>query len=241
MSSGTARSSRVESTHSEGVLVRDDWLSDRLGRGVYALVGEPVEPPGPAFVFAKVPVDDVARLALLEQAGFRVVDVNVSLTYSGGECGAPVFDVGPWRTSEGPQLVAIAESSFTFSRFHLDPEIPKESADRVKAEWIRSYIEGSRGLELLAARIDQVPVGFLAVLESSDARVIDLIGVASAQRGRGAGRALVQAFVHRHYGSANELQVGTQIANLPSLRLYQGLGFVISEAAYVLHRHVGAP
>ncbi|MHB8643771.1 MAG: GNAT family N-acetyltransferase [Gaiellaceae bacterium] len=222
------------------MLVRDDWLSDRLGRDVYALLGEPVEPPGPALVFAKVPVDDVVRVALLEEAGFRVVDVNVTLTYAGGDCGPPALDVGPWRTSEAAQLVAIAESSFRFSRFHLDPKISKESADRVKGDWIRGYTEGGRGLELLAARIDQVPVGFLAVLESGDARIIDLVGVAGAHRGRGVGRALIQAFVHRHHGSGNELRVGTQIANVPSLRLYQGLGFTVSEAAYVLHRHVGA-
>jgi hypothetical protein len=33
--------------------------------------------------------------------------------------------------------------------------------------------------------------------------------------------------------------VGTQAANIPSLRLYESFGFRVCETAYVLHAHVG--
>jgi RimJ/RimL family protein N-acetyltransferase len=35
--------------------------------------------------------------------------------------------------------------------------------------------------------------------------------------------------------------VGTQIANLPSIRLYEKLGFSLVKSAYVMHRHVPQP
>jgi hypothetical protein len=35
------------------------------------------------------------------------------------------------------------------------------------------------------------------------------------------------------------MRVGTQIANIPSLRLYERLGFTMAESAYVLHAHRG--
>ena len=34
--------------------------------------------------------------------------------------------------------------------------------------------------------------------------------------------------------------VGTQVANVPSIRLYTKLGFVLSKSTYVLHLHHGA-
>ena len=66
---------------------------------------------------------------------------------------------------------------------------------------------------------------------------IELLIAARAIQGVGA--ALVSAFVQRHGPLATELRTGTQIANVPSLRLYERLGFSISSASYVLHLHRG--
>ena len=104
-----------------------------------------------------------------------------------------------------------------------------------------TYVHGSRGEALLVARLAGRVAGFLAVIGSgpADARVraIDLVAVDTAAQGRGVGQALVQAFVSRFAGSSERLQVGTQVANAPSLRLYQKLGFEIRRSAYVMHYH----
>lgn len=193
---------------------------------------------GPGLWYAKVDVAESAAVARLEERGFRVVDVNVTLRHGGGAAhNESRGDVGPATPDEHERLVEIAGRCFRYSRFHLDPEIPNELADRVKREWVRSYVQRRRGIELLAARDADRPVGFLAVLQNGPARVIDLVGVDPAYQGRGVGSALVSAFLRRHGPEADELLVGTQIANVPSLRLYAGKGFVVERAAYVLHRH----
>jgi dTDP-4-amino-4,6-dideoxy-D-galactose acyltransferase len=84
--------------------------------------------------------------------------------------------------------------------------------------------------------------GFLAVLETktqggSDA-IIDLVGVDARYQGKGAGRALSQMFVERWKDRANRLRVGTQSSNIPAMRLYESLGFRITETSYVLHAHM---
>jgi ribosomal protein S18 acetylase RimI-like enzyme len=79
--------------------------------------------------------------------------------------------------------------------------------------------------------------GFLAVALSGEAAVIDLVGVAPHMQSRGLGSALVQAFVSRWRSKAQVLRVGTQIANVASLRLYQRCGFWLEDARYVLHCH----
>ena len=213
----------------------DPWLAGVLGRPVYDVDGEPGDEPG--FHYAKVDVEDVARVHALSARGFYTVDVNVTLAHERSTAGGG-GDVEVARPEHHGALLDVAGSCFRYSRFHLDPQLPDELADAVKREWVRSYVEGTRGLELLAAVDEGAPAGFLAVLERDGARVIDLIGVAPSAQGRGVGKALVQAFVSRHSAPGRELLVGTQAANVPSLRLYAALGFSIRSSAYVLHRHV---
>lgn len=213
---------------------RDDWLSDVLGYDAW----NGAAPAGVerALVTRRVPAGDVAALGEAEADGFAVVDVNVTLERGGFDpVATPSVSVA--APEQADALLDVAGSCFRFSRFHLDPRIDREAADRVKREWVRSYVEGRRGVELLSAGTD----GFLCVLEADDgARVIDLVGVAPAVQGRGLGADLVAAFGSRHGADGRTLRVGTQVANTPSLRLYEKLGFRVAAATYVLHRHVGA-
>jgi GNAT superfamily N-acetyltransferase len=219
----------------------DVWLSEQLGYTVVVLDDEDGAPLATtrSLAVAKVPVEDVARVERLQRSGFWVVDVNVTLTLAAARAQprphtADVLPVGP---EQAAALLEIAGSCFRYSRFHLDPAIPRPLADRVKREWARSYLDGRRGLELIVAVEGSAPVGFLAVLGDDGTRVIDLVGVAEDAQGRGVGSALVSAFIERHAADCAVLQVGTQIANIPSLRLYGSFGFAVSSAAYVLHRH----
>jgi ribosomal protein S18 acetylase RimI-like enzyme len=82
-------------------------------------------------------------------------------------------------------------------------------------------------------------VGFLAALVSERNAVIDLVGVDKQYQRRRVGAALTQAFIDHYRPSASSLQVGTQVANVPSMRLYERLGFSISKTQYVLHLHRG--
>jgi dTDP-4-amino-4,6-dideoxy-D-galactose acyltransferase len=217
----------------------DAWLSDVLGFAAYAAdSADDAPPPGErSLIYAKVPVADPGSTAEFTARQFAVVDVNVTLMRrpDAGLLPDQPATVLPARPEHGAALVDIAAHCFRFSRFHLDPELPSQLADKVKAEWVRSYVEGRRGIELLAAMSDGVPVGFLAVLADGDVRAIDLVGVVPDRQGQGIGHSLVSAFIARH--GDHDLRVGTQIANLPSLRLYQRSGFSLTSAAYVLHRH----
>ena len=223
--------------------LRDAWLSDVLGFDAYGVTtasASAAPAKGRALYTCRVPAEDVEAVEGLADADFRIVDVNVTLERE-GDGGLSGTSVAPAAAHQYEALLDIAGSCFRYSRFHLDPHIPTELAHRVKREWVRSYVEGRRGVELLAATHDGEAAGFLAVLEAQDgAQVIDLIGVAAAVQGRGIGESLVGAFAQRHGDGGRTLRVGTQVANVPSLRLYEKLGFRVVSATYVLHRHVGA-
>lgn len=225
----------------------DPWLAEIIGQPAFrVLPGEPAalrEPLAAGFYYAKIPTSDIASVSTLEQQGFRVVDVNVTLEHAGGaraeEPAPAVVRVREHRPEDHAALLEMAETSFTVSRFHLDPQFPAELANRIKREWVASYLAGRRGDRLWVAEIDQRPAGFLAALAAAEPSlaVIDLIGVAAAARRRGVGKALVLEFA-RCYADRAQRRVGTQVANLPSLRLYEECGFRLAESAYVLHAHV---
>jgi ribosomal protein S18 acetylase RimI-like enzyme len=218
----------------------DVWLTQVLGFSVYATdrSGDAPDDDGRSLTYARVDVADTEAVARMTANGFAVVDVSLTLA-NRRPAETPHQAVQPATPQQGEALVDIAGRCFRFSRFHMDPLIPDELADNVKREWVRSYVEGRRGIELLAAVDNGEAVGFLAVLEGEGTRSIDLIGVAPEAQGRGVGRALVGCFIERHAAPGRDLRVGTQAANVPSVRLYESLGFSLASAAYVLHLHRG--
>ena len=216
----------------------DPWLAERLGRPAFTVEAEDdpgVAAPASAFLQTRVSAADVARVAELERAGWSVVDVNVTLARDpGAETGSPAWAVHRATAADRDPLLAIAENDYDVSRFHLDAEIPDPVARRIKHDWLGACLDGERGDHVLVADADSGPAGFLAVLRTPDAQVIDLIAVRAAARGTGAGRALV---AHLLAASDATVRVGTQIANVGALRFYEALGFRAVDTRYVLHRH----
>lgn len=239
------------------------------GTGATSDLANHIDTEGRAFYFAKIATDNVADVTALSRLGFGVVDTNVTFELTDNESqfvvdavalprtstrdlrrpgdaarGADAtvvttddLDIGELKPAEADAVLDIAGSAFRYSRFHLDPRIDDALADHIKREWIRNYVLGKRGAGLLVARERNRPIGFLAHLVTRGTAVIDLIAVASDAHGRGAGSALTAAFAGVYAGMPRI--VGTQIANVPSIRLYTKLGFALARSQYVLHLHAG--
>jgi len=235
----------------------DAWLAELFGHAVFALhVAEGDAEPGAAlaahaaaqaraFYFAKLDTRRVAQARQLAGAGMYVVDVNVVFSLDRPPVHAPGpiagVEVGEPAAHDSEAVLDVAENAFEVSRFHLDPRVSKELAGRIKRAWVASYLRKLRGDRLFVARREGRAVGFLAALWAEPAQetaVIDLIGVAPDQHRRRIGEALVNAFVAHYRPAARALIVGTQVANIRSMRFYEKLGFSMSRSQYVLHGHV---
>lgn len=252
----------VSKLGSESAVVRidaDAWLAAQMGHAVFKLDFCRVEHRGSeshvreaieahacqhagAMYYAKVGTDEIDAVRVLGAAGFYVVDASVTLEARRtpaprAAAGVRVVDAAPAHEAA---VLDIAETCFRYSRFHLDPAVPRILANRIKREWIASYFRGLRGDRLFVALADERPAGFLAAL-TPDARTarIDLIGVAEAASRRGIGAALVSSFTNQYGRTHSCLEVATQLANVPSLRLYASCGFVVAASQYVLHLHSG--
>jgi GNAT superfamily N-acetyltransferase len=194
------------------------------------------------FYYVKLATDAMVQLQELQLCGFRVIDVNVTLereplSEEGGN--HPDCQIGEFNKEHHDCIAEIAESCFVYSRFHLDPRISNEVANRIKREWVENCMSGARGDRLWVAQWDGKTVGFLAEMNLQQngvlTAVIDLVGVGRQHQGQGIGRTLVENVLCST--EADRVRVGTQAANVPSLRLYENAGFRIVETQYVLHGH----
>jgi dTDP-4-amino-4,6-dideoxy-D-galactose acyltransferase len=240
------------------IRIREDaWLAEIMARPVFRLeAGEPASADADAlaahvrqqergFYYAKVDAERIDTVRLLAAAGFVVVDTNVVFELDRrselpAEPGAVA--IGALEPADEDALLEVAATAFTRTRFHLDPLVGADVANAIKRSWCQSYARQKRGDRLFVAKLandpDRRPAGFLAALTTPQSAVIDLIGVAPAFQRRRVGAALTAAFVEHYRGRVPALQVGTQVANIPSIRLYERSGFSLVRSQYVLHLHV---
>jgi ribosomal protein S18 acetylase RimI-like enzyme len=227
-------------------LQSDPWLTRVLAREAFHLeLSESPDsaarisshlPDGPAFVDIKHPVRDVAGLGILVDAGFRMIDTQVSLDRDGPlSTGSPSGAVRFATPDDKASVGRVASTSFSLSRFHLDPAIHPDTANRLKESWAQNFFEGTRGDHMVVAEAKGQAVGFLQLIANGNTLVIDLIAIDAAHRGKRLGEALI-GFAAAEC-RPDRMVVGTQICNVPSLRLYERLGFRVTDASYVLHRH----
>lgn len=226
-----------------GMALKPDlWLGERIGKPAWRLTqtgreldAVPLPRETPSFCDVRVPVNEIEVANRLQCAGFRLIDTSIQLERA-------IWPVGQSRTSrfavpeDKAAVQRIAEHSFTFSRFHLDPSIPKSAADRIKRDWAGNFFSGDRGDAMVVSVVDDEVAGFLQLLQQGDVLTIDLIAVDSRFRGKGLARDMIR-FAEVEMMGVERLKVGTQAANARSLHTYVADKFQLMNATYIFHFH----
>jgi hypothetical protein len=219
-------------------LVEDRWLAEQIDKAVFRLSGEPPEPLPAGFIYAKVPADDRQLFGRLQSMGFQLVDTAMtfesSIPFAGTHPSGTQFRMA--TPEDAASVLDIARTSFAYDRFHADPQIPKTVADRVKKAWVANYFSGKRGDWLVVADVAGKPEGFLLLLNSEGKLVIDLIAVSAERRGQHLARGMI-AFAAQSLPQFTTMRVGTQVANIPSIRHNEAMGFCLVGVQHILHCH----
>jgi ribosomal protein S18 acetylase RimI-like enzyme len=189
----------------------------------------------------KVPVSNIYDCNHLQRLNFFLVDTNIQLQKLSDKSSllANNLDVRFSKSSDQDAVLKIAANSFTYDRFHNDPDITQEAAEKIKVEWAKNYFMNARGDWMVVVEEGGVIFGFLQLLRGVDgALIIDLIAVDQNYRNKGAAQKMI-SFAMRNCETKTEVvRVGTQLANLPSISLYLKMGFTVISASYVFHRHI---
>lgn len=233
---------------------QDKWLSEKIGKNVYQLnISDFSEEDflntwkefridhakERYLVFSKICTNSLNIFHCLEKNNFKLIDTNL------------IFELNDNKFSEKQQqnnieicfaekkyqqdIENIAKDNFLYSRFHLDPLIDDEIANQIKQNWVKNYFFGKRGDQMVLALMNNKPIGFLQLIIKEKTIIIDLIGVDKIVQGRGVASSMIQ-FAQTNI-KPSCIKVGTQISNLPSINLYQKLGFALNRSDYVFHYH----
>lgn len=216
-------------------LIEDAWLARQLGRPVFRLKETLPDPLPDGLIVAKVPVAETGLEPLIAR-GFRLVATAVTF-----ECPIPMpvprqaaAGIRMARPDDEEAIGRVARQSFVFDHFHGDPAIPRDAADRLKEAWARNFFADARGDWMVVAEREGEVAGFLLLMDSGGKLVIDLIAVDESSRGAGLATAMI-AFAARELDGYRTMRVSTQLGNVPSVRLYEAMGFRLVEAQHVLH------
>jgi dTDP-4-amino-4,6-dideoxy-D-galactose acyltransferase len=208
---------------------------------------------------------DAETAPLAEAAGFRLVDVRVTLErrVPAGErrersqpAADPKVRVRPAAPADLHELRRIAAASHHDSRFYYDPHFDRERCDELYATWIEKSLGDPDGAVLVAELAAGAaagnenagaaagggpsvpPCGYITVAIGPDGEGrIGLFAVAPAAQGRGAGGLLIGAALDWFAGrGADTVSVVTQGRNVRAQRIYQKFGMLTRSLELWYHR-----
>lgn len=136
-----------------------------------------------------------------------------------------------------PALTAIANSSFSADRFHLDKNLPAEKADLRYARWIEDGLKANDHVFVLRDTRLNRPVGFVLAREARTGIYdMSLAALDKNYHNTGAGLILYQSMLVASRERGCKLaSAWISINNLNSLKAAERLGFVARNAVTKFH------
>lgn len=135
-------------------------------------------------------------------------------------------------------LLELAFESGIYSRFYTDKNFINNEFRRLYKRWIDNSLEGLSNYKIFVAEDDcRKLLGFITIGSKNEHLAdIGLLAVSSASRGKKIGTKLIE-FSKRFAFSNNlkQIQVVTQLQNIPATILYEKTGFSLNEINYIYH------
>jgi GNAT superfamily N-acetyltransferase len=202
---------------------------------------------GVRFASAKIEAADALSSLGLGRSGFDVVDTELTLIT---DRTAP--SVAPMEPPPGIEIVAgdgltgvslaALGGLYEYSRFHADPRVGPELADRLWGLAVNNQaaregrpvvllVEGDRAVGIISCR----PEADLAAITGAAVGDWFMVGVAPGYRRRGLGRTLLAAALAQGLERYDLIQVSTQAYSPGAVHFFLAGGFRLCRAGLSLH------
>ena len=230
--------------------LRCEGSTEDVARALPAWVEEVQKLGQPALAFTRIRPDDVHLGEVLGGFGFYPAETTLQISMPLRRFtrihpnAAGRARLRPAEAADLPDIVAIAEETFTTDRFHLDPHLPASLADKRYVQWVERGFRDGDPLFVYESTgqsgTDHGIIGFYLIRGESGGEVdLSLAGVGSRYRRGGGGALMYEAVVEKCQEMGYRTASTTISANnLDVVNLFMRLGFVVRSARLTMHLFV---
>lgn len=207
---------------------------------------------GLVHVAARVDAADMQAVAVLEEAGFRLMDALVTyFTHPRKEAPTAVREVGRVRPLEPRDVESVLditrEAYRGFSgRFQIDPHLPQDRGDEFYLQWARECCAGRMADRVVVADDGQGSIhGWASTRRveptSSVGGTTLWVGSLGACRREkpGAYAGLIRSLAMDNFAAGDATETQTQNHNVATVRIYEAVGAKYVRGDYTFHAWLG--
>jgi hypothetical protein len=201
---------------------------------------------------ARVDIADMQAVAVLEDAGFRLMDGLVTyFTHPRRERPAAVREVGrvrPLTAADIDSVLAITREAYQGfrGRFHLDPHLPAARSDEFYLEWARQCCAGRMADRVVVADDGAGGIhGWASTRRIEPASTVGGVtlwggSLGACRRDRpGAYAGLIRTLAMENFEAGEVTETQTQNHNIATVRIYNAVGARYVRGDYTFHAWLG--
>ena len=132
-------------------------------------------------------------------------------------------------------LFKLIKNNFIYSRFGADKLIPKKIVDKIYYQWLSDSISMKKKEFYCIVNSSNKVVSCIIVKNDIDKIIIDLTVSNKRYQGRGFAGSILRHIINKY--PEKDIIVGTELENVPALKLYKKFKFKQIEKKFVYHLH----
>lgn len=190
-------------------------------------------------VSCRLPHGNLRESILLEQHGFRFIEMvlhpQIELSHAPAKADADLI-IARAEQTDLAELAILAEQAFGHERYHVDPRLNPRLGDIRYGRWVRNSFDHESQCLLKISDSGRTVALFIVEQRRDQSAYWHLTAIAPECQGRGYGRRVWRAMLHKHRVDGLRSVVTTISArNTPVLNLYSKLQFRFDPPEMTFH------
>ncbi|MFH1440437.1 MAG: hypothetical protein ABIH18_00110 [Candidatus Omnitrophota bacterium] len=199
-----------------------------------------------AHLSCKIDTLDITSIHVLESFGFKLMDTIITWVFK-PVINFPkyknIYKVRDFQEKDLEELMDLAKHRFSMNRFHLDPNIPNDKADKMYAEWVKNYcLNSAKGnTKVKVAENKNGVAGFLGyrlnegIKKTTGHRIIGQGLMAIKPSAKGASINLINTTIKDVILNYDFAEFDGLITNHEAIKIYQAFNFEIIRSKHTFH------
>lgn len=195
-----------------------------------------------AFISCRVPSSAMKFVHLLENEGFRFVEMIInpwiSADSSVDNWNVSTMCAGEASEHEARDILEAIPGLYEHGRLHVDPRVASDVGDRRYVNWIVSSAHRDEMTLLTVKGLDGHLRGFFLFESDAEHQSVKwmLNGMMPKFQGLGIAKKVWSSAMEHHFSNGvQRIETTISLTNIPALTIYSRLGFSFKDPAITLH------